>query len=151
MTAVAQPQGRDTSSGGMNRVRAVLRDYPIVPLLILLGLLVAVQDIQRPGVVDLDWIGGIVRNAIPLAILAACQTLTMLTGGIDPSVAQIAPMSGVLVATLAGPAGLPPAGSTCPSRRSPRCRASSSPRSLARSACPWRSSTHCSRRPRPVS
>jgi ribose transport system permease protein len=107
MTAVAQPQGRDTSTGAMNRVRAVLRDYPIVPLLILLALLVIVQDIQRPGVVDLDWAGGIVRNAIPLAILAACQTLTMLTGGIDLSVAQIASMSGFLVATLVGPVGLP--------------------------------------------
>lgn len=107
MTVVAQPQGRDDSTGTMARARAVLRDYPLVPLLILLGLLVVIQEIQRPGVVDLDWVGGIVRNAIPLAILAACQTLTMLTGGIDLSVAQIASMSGFLVATLVAPAGLP--------------------------------------------
>ena len=36
-----------------------------------------------------------VRAAIPLAILAGCQTLTMLTGGIDLSVGAVASMAGV--------------------------------------------------------
>jgi len=44
---------------------------------------------------------------VPLAILAGCQTLTMLTGGIDLSVGSVASMSGFLVATLVGDQGLP--------------------------------------------
>jgi ribose transport system permease protein len=47
-----------------------------------------------------------VRAAIPLAILAGCQTLTMLTAGIDLSVGAIASMTGFLVATLVGDYGL---------------------------------------------
>ena len=39
------------------------------------------------------------RAAIPLAILAGCQTLAMLTGGIDLSVGTIASMAAFLVAT----------------------------------------------------
>ena len=35
-----------------------------------------------------------------LAILAGCQTLTMLTGGIDLSVAYVASMSGFVTATF---------------------------------------------------
>ena len=41
---------------------------------------------MRPGVVSPEWAGGVFRAAVPLAILAGCQTLTMLTGGIDLSV-----------------------------------------------------------------
>ena len=48
------------------------------------------------------------RTAIPLAILAGCQVLTMLTGGIDLSVGSVASMSGFLVASLVGDYGLWP-------------------------------------------
>lgn len=52
----------------------------------------------------------IVRTAIPLAILAGCQTLTMLTGGIDLSVGAIASMAGFVTATLIhSPGGVPQA------------------------------------------
>ena len=44
-----------------------------------------------------------------LAILAGCQTLTMLTGGIDLSVGAVASMSGFVVATLAAGWGMPTA------------------------------------------
>jgi ribose transport system permease protein len=47
-----------------------------------------------------------IRTAVPLAILAGCQTITMLTGGIDLSVGAVASMSGFLVATLVGDTGL---------------------------------------------
>ena len=46
------------------------------------------------------------RAAVPLAILAGCQTLTMLTGGIDLSVGAVASMTGFVVATLVGGPGL---------------------------------------------
>ena len=42
---------------------------------------------------------------MPLAILAGCQTLTMLTGGIDLSVGAVASMAGFVVATFVQPAG----------------------------------------------
>jgi ribose transport system permease protein len=85
----------------------LFRDRPMIPLLGLLGLLVVASEIVRPGIVDTEWTGVILRTAVPLAILAACQTLTMLTGGIDLSVGAVASMSGFVVASLVGTSGLP--------------------------------------------
>ena len=78
----------------------------MVPLLFLLALLVALSELARPGIVRPEWVGVILRTSVPLAILAACQTLTMLTGGIDLSVGAVASMSGFVVASLVGTAGL---------------------------------------------
>lgn len=93
----------DTVAGWRN----LFRDYPVVPLIVLLGVLVVASEIVRPGIVSTNWAGVMLRTAIPLAILAGCQTLTMLTGGIDLSVAAVASMSGFLVATLVAGQGLP--------------------------------------------
>ena len=41
------------------------------------------------------------KFAIPLALLAGCQTMTMLTGGIDLSVGTVATMAAFIVATQA--------------------------------------------------
>jgi len=87
-------------------IRNLLREQPVIPLIVLLAVLVVLSEIVRPGIVSPNWAGVMVRAAIPLAILAACQTLTMLTGGIDLSVAAVASMTGFLVATLVGDAGL---------------------------------------------
>jgi ribose transport system permease protein len=89
--------------------RAIFRDAPVVPLVILFGVLVLTFEIVRPGIVTANWAGVMVRAAIPLAILAASQTLTMLTGGIDLSVAAVASMTGFLTATLVGSLGIWPA------------------------------------------
>ena len=78
----------------------------MIPLIFLLGFLVVVSEIARPGVVTPNWAGVIFRTAVPLAILAGSQTLTMLTGGIDLSVGAVASMSGFVVATLVGGQGL---------------------------------------------
>ena len=84
--------------------RRLFRDRPIVPLIGLLVLLVVVSELVRPGTLSAQWAGVMLRAAVPLAILAACQTLTMLTGGIDLSVGAVASMAGFVVATLsAGP------------------------------------------------
>jgi ribose transport system permease protein len=48
----------------------------------------------------------IIRATIPLAIIAGCQTLTMLTGGIDLSVGAVASMAGFVVASLVVNQGL---------------------------------------------
>jgi ribose transport system permease protein len=103
MTAVAQPRPA-ASAGG---IRALFRDRPMIPLVALLALLVVLAEIVRPGTVTTGWAGVILRASVPLAILAGCQTLTMLTGGIDLSVGAVASMSGFLVATLVGGQGLP--------------------------------------------
>jgi ribose transport system permease protein len=86
--------------------RALFRDRPVIPLLVLLGLLVILFELG-PSSVNLGWAGGIFRAAVPLAILAGCQTLAMLTGGIDLSVGAIASASGFVVATLVSGMGLP--------------------------------------------
>lgn len=86
--------------------RRLFRDRPLVPLIGLLALLVALIYLVKPDVISPGWVGVTIRAAIPLAILAACQTLTFLTGGIDLSVGAVASMSGFVVATLVGPQGL---------------------------------------------
>ncbi len=85
--------------------RNLLRDYPLVPLTILLVVLIITVEIARPGTVSPNWAAFTVRQAAVLAILAACQTLTMLTGGIDLSVGYIASMAGFVTATFVNQPG----------------------------------------------
>jgi ribose transport system permease protein len=59
--------------------RRLFRDRPLVPLSGLLIVLVVVLEIVQPGTVSPDWIGVGIRAAVPLAILAACQTLAAST------------------------------------------------------------------------
>jgi ribose transport system permease protein len=87
--------------------RNLFRDRPIIPLIGLLVLLVVASQIARPGLVSPTWAGFILRASIPLAIIAACQTLTFLTGGIDLSVGAVASMSGFVVASFVSSAGAP--------------------------------------------
>ncbi len=101
---------------GINRYREVgawrilFRDRPIVPLIGLLVVLVGVIEVARPGIVSPNWANVIVRTSVPLAILAGCQTLTMLTGGIDLSVGAVASMAGFVTATLVHSPGGPAQG-----------------------------------------
>ena len=85
--------------------RGLLRDRPIIPLVGLLVLLVVVIELADPGIVNPEWASVILRASVPLAILAGCQTLTMLTGGIDLSVAAVASMAGFVTATLVNSPG----------------------------------------------
>jgi len=80
--------------------RRLLRDRPLIPLVGLLAVLVMLSQLVRPGIVSAEWAGVILQAAVPLAILAGCQTLTMLTGGIDLSVGAVASMAGFVVATF---------------------------------------------------
>jgi ribose transport system permease protein len=94
----AAPRIPSLTRGGLRRV---IRDRPLIPLVILLVVLIAVLEVAKPGIVNGGWVATTVRAAIPLAILAACQTLAMLTGGIDLSVGAVASMAAFLLATLA--------------------------------------------------
>lgn len=97
-----------------------LRDNPMVPLIIFLILLVASLELMRPGIVtpfragregliSTFWLGNLIKFAIPLAMLAACQVLTMLTAGIDLSVGITATVAAFVCATLSSVWGVTPA------------------------------------------
>src|SRR5581483_10026399 len=58
-------------------------------------------DILRPGIINPRWLANTIKFGTPLAILAGCQTLTMLTGGIDLSVSMVATMAAFITATQA--------------------------------------------------
>jgi ribose transport system permease protein len=79
--------------------RRYLQEHPIVILSLLLLVLVGVLDIIRPGMVTANWISTTVLFAAPLGILAAGQTLVMLTGGIDLSVANVATAAAYIMAS----------------------------------------------------
>ncbi|MBW8907862.1 MAG: ABC transporter permease [Mesorhizobium sp.] len=81
------------------RVKRFMADRPLIPLIILLIILVVILQILRPGIVNERWLANTAKFAIPLAILAGCQTMTMLTGGIDLSVGTVATMSAFIMAT----------------------------------------------------
>ncbi|MBZ9746525.1 ABC transporter permease [Mesorhizobium sp. CO1-1-7] len=81
------------------RIKRFMADRPLIPLIILLVILVVILQILRPGIVNERWIANTIKFAIPLAILAGCQTMTMLTGGIDLSVGTVATMSAFIMAT----------------------------------------------------
>jgi ribose transport system permease protein len=80
---------------------------PVIPLLILLAALVAVLEFMRPGIVNERWIANTIKFAIPLAMLAACQTMTMFTGGIDLSAGVVATVAAFVMATQAPVLGAP--------------------------------------------
>jgi len=81
-------------------LRGLFRDRPIIPLIGLLAILILIIQLADPGIVSLSWAGVIVRATVPLAIIAGCQTLTMLTGGIDLSVGAVGSMAGFVTATF---------------------------------------------------
>lgn len=84
----------------------MFRDRPVIPLLFLLGVLAVAFVVLNPRADIPDWVAATFRAAIPLAILAGCQTLAMLTGGIDLSVAAVASMAGFVTASLLTGPGL---------------------------------------------
>jgi ribose transport system permease protein len=104
---MSAPTGYAATPGGSTSAvmvwRRRFRDQPIIPLLLLLVVLVVLLFSIQPGLLGRPqaWATSTIRLATPLAILAACQTLTMLTGGIDLSVATIASATGFIVASQA--------------------------------------------------
>ncbi|MEO8240815.1 MAG: ABC transporter permease [bacterium] len=87
----------------------VMVDYPLIPLFLLLLGLIGVLEIMQPGIVNPRWIGNTIKFAIPLAMIGACQTLTMLTGGIDLSAGTVATITAFVTATLVPIVGVPEA------------------------------------------
>ena len=78
-----------------------LRRRTIFALVLLLAAFILGVEIARPGTVTPLWASNALLFAAPLAIMGAGQTLVMLTGGIDLSVASVATGSAYLLATNA--------------------------------------------------
>jgi len=78
-----------------------LQRNTIVALIVLLLLFVAVVELLKPGTVNPVWLSNTLLFAAPLGILAAGQTMVMLTGGIDLSVVSVATGSAFLMTTTA--------------------------------------------------
>ena len=99
----------DTAEAGTFAVRTgrFLGRYPVVTLILLLIALIGLLQIISPGIVNQRWLGNTVKFAIPLAMLAACQTMTMYTGGIDLSAGVAATISAFVMATQVPVLGVP--------------------------------------------
>lgn len=93
----------------LNRIAGLMRENPMLPLILLLLGLIGLLEVMQPGIVNARWLGNAIKFAIPLAMLAACQTLTMLTGGIDLSAGTVATVTAFVTATLAPLIGVPEA------------------------------------------
>lgn len=72
------------------RIRQGLTEHPTVVLTLVLLLLVAVTGVIEPSYLSVSGLRNTLLLAAPLGIMAAGQTILMLTGGIDLSVAMIA-------------------------------------------------------------
>ena len=88
MSAAAQTRAPEPEAPDRERrsIGGMLAERPLIMLAILLVLLLVACEIAQPGYLSGEQAGTILRLAAPLAILAAGQTIVMLTGGIDLSI-----------------------------------------------------------------
>ncbi len=98
-----------TTDAPLARLGRLMVDQPLFPLTLILLALIAVLAILNPAILSMFWVGNTLKIAIPLAMLAACQTLTMLTGGIDLSVGTAATIAAYVTATATPLIGAPSA------------------------------------------
>ncbi len=98
-----------TNTPVLARLGRLMVDTPLIPLTLILLALIAVLAILNPAILSMFWVGNTLKIAIPLAMLAACQTLTMLTGGIDLSVGTAATIAAYVTATATPLIGAPSA------------------------------------------
>ena len=99
----------DVAPPALTRLMRFMAERPLLPLILLLAGLILALEVMQPGIVNPQWIGNTIKFAIPLAMLAACQTLTMLTGGIDLSAGTVATITAFVMATLTPLLGMPEA------------------------------------------
>lgn len=71
----------------------------------LLAVLIVVDLILQPGLLDITQIGLLVQTALPLVLVAAAQTLALLVRGIDLSVGGVFAVANVMTAVWVGASG----------------------------------------------
>ncbi|HEY8584362.1 MAG TPA: ABC transporter permease [Capillimicrobium sp.] len=96
--SVAAPPAPKPAPRERKPVSEVLADHPLIMLGFLLVALLVACEIAQPGYLSEPQLGTILRLAAPLAILAAGQTLVMLTGGIDLSIGFTATAAAYIMA-----------------------------------------------------
>ena len=94
----------------MRLVLSFLRAHTIYALILLLAVFVLGVELVRPGTVTPLWASNTILFAAPLAIMGGGQTMVMLTGGIDLSVASVATGAAYLLATNASSGTAPAIG-----------------------------------------
>ncbi len=87
------------------RLAAFLRERSILVLALLLAALVGFIALIRPGTVTPEWVANTLLFAVPLGLMAGGETLLLLTGGIDLSIASVATGAAYLISSNAAPLG----------------------------------------------
>src|SRR3981081_3566801 len=90
---------RGMRTGRWDLLQAQVCERPSVVLVRVLLVLVLVIGVARPGTIGGPWVANTILFAAPLGIVAAGQTLVMLTGGIDLSVAAVMTASAYVAAS----------------------------------------------------
>ena len=75
---------------GRHRVGRYLATHPHLVLVAVLLVLIVITGIVEPNYLSVDGLRNSALFAVPIGVLAAAQTILMLTGGIDLSAAMIA-------------------------------------------------------------
>ncbi|MCB0113287.1 MAG: ABC transporter permease [Caldilineaceae bacterium] len=80
------------------RFQNLIAEYPSVILIVVLAILVLITGAIEPNYLSVNGLRSTLLQAAPLGILAAAQTILMLTGGIDLSITMIATGSAYVAA-----------------------------------------------------
>jgi ribose transport system permease protein len=93
------PRATPASGSSAAGILLLFRRHTILALLLILVSFVLVIQLARPGTISATWLSNMVMFAAPLGIMAGGQTLVMLIGGIDLSVASVATAAAYAMAT----------------------------------------------------
>jgi ribose transport system permease protein len=87
--------------------RVRLAERPTLVLAVVLAILYAITAWQDDSLLTTNGVRSILLLACPLAVFAACQTICMLTGGIDLSIAMTANLAAYIAAVESGRGTVP--------------------------------------------
>ncbi len=107
MIAPAPVTERDAGSTGRRLPTVSMPDAAALVPWGILFLLVVVDAILQPSTLTLSNVGAVVFGALPLVFAAAGQTLVVLAGGVDLSIAGVLSLTSALLATQADATTLP--------------------------------------------
>ena len=102
MAATGQQPAPAPSESRAATLRRVISDYPLLVLLVLLAALGIATNIASPGFLVPDKFSTTLLISGPLGLLAAGETLVLLTGGIDLSVTSTATIATYFMVQNAG-------------------------------------------------
>lgn len=98
MNKPATNSSPNPQAGGAARLRALVAENPTVVLTAVFIVLVLVTGIVEPNYLSASGLRSTLLQAAPLAILAGAQTILMLSGGIDLSLAMVATAAAFITA-----------------------------------------------------